>query len=246
VGPVTGGDAPFLIEVEMKSELRQGSGKLAGNPAPDREFGTCPIAQVRGVFIRKLGDKTQSGNGVHFELLPLPRTTFVSPDLRITMKTRNASRQAGFTLVELIVVILILGILSALALPKFINMGADARTAKVQGIYGSVKAATQITHAAAIVRNHTAATDTVTVDGTNMTTAYGYPDITLATGIGFAAGLDVVASSNSDQVTFDTTTTSGTMYIVPAGAATVASCRVAYTPATATVPPVIAVVTSGC
>ena len=162
------------------------------------------------------------------------------------MNNRHATRRAGFTLVELIVVILILGILSALALPKFINMGSDARTAKVQAIYGSVRAAAQITHAAAVVRNSLAATGTVSVDNTNITTAFGYPDITVATGIAFASGLDVT-SSNSDQVTLDTTTTSGTMYIVPTGATTATTCRVAYTPAaSATVPPVIAVVTSGC
>jgi MSHA pilin protein MshA len=162
------------------------------------------------------------------------------------MKFRTPSRQAGFTLVELIVVILILGILSALALPKFINMGGDARTAKVQAIYGSVRAAAQITHAAAVVRNQLGATGTVSVDSVPITTAYGYPDLTAASGIAYAAGLDV-AATNNDQVTYDTTTLAGTLYIIPSGATTVTTCRVEYTPAAgANTPPVIAVKTAGC
>ena len=49
-------------------------------------------------------------------------------------------RSAGFTLIELIIVIVILGILAVTAAPKFINLQGDARTSTVNGLKGAVQA----------------------------------------------------------------------------------------------------------
>jgi MSHA pilin protein MshA len=170
--------------------------------------------------------------------------------MKIMMSRDFPARQAGFTLVELIVVILVLGILSALALPKFINMGGDARTAKINAIYGSVRSASQMVYAESLIHssgsNATAASGSVPIQGGSVTTAYGYPDITKATGIAFAAGLDVSAT-NADQVNIDTTTTAGTMLIQVNGAGTMTTCQVSYTPAaSATAAPTVALATAGC
>lgn len=67
------------------------------------------------------------------------------------MKSRYFISSKGFTLIELVVVIVILGILAAVAAPKFMDLQKDARIAYLNGIKGAVLSANEMLHAYAIV-----------------------------------------------------------------------------------------------
>lgn len=73
-------------------------------------------------------------------------------------------QQSGFTLIELVVVIVILGLLAATALPRFVNITADARFASVQGIAGGLRSAAALAKAQYLVTGSSAAT-TITAEG---------------------------------------------------------------------------------
>ncbi len=160
----------------------------------------------------------------------------------------------GFTLIELIIVITIVAILAAAALPRFINAQVDARIAKTNAIYGSVRSAAALAKArcelnlvlsapAINCRTTTTGTPGVLMDGTNVTMVNGYPAATAA-GIGTAAQINLVADGLTQAA-------SGTGIRYDTNGGTAGLCSVGYAPATLSggtvqVAPVISVITTTC
>ena len=133
-------------------------------------------------------------------------------------------RSAGFTLIELVIVIIILGILAVTAAPKFLNLQDDAKKAAADGVKAAVASSAQIVYSKAVINGYEkddkAKGRKVTVaDGKEVDLVYGYPAATL-TGIGNAADIDVAWTPTVSGTTKLVYTTSGS------------TCTVVYTEAT--------------
>ncbi len=107
-------------------------------------------------------------------------------------------QQSGFTLIELIMVIVILGILSAFALPRFADLSGDAELAATQGALGAAKSAAAIAHSSWLAKGGTATS--VDLEGQSVDIVNGYPTGTLdATRTNTAAGDICTAAQIADD-----------------------------------------------
>ncbi|PSW07334.1 type II secretion system protein [Photobacterium lipolyticum] len=92
------------------------------------------------------------------------------------MFNETAKKQGGFTLIELVTVIVILGVLAVTAAPKFMNLQSDARKSTLSGMKGAMSAAiTQVYGLSALAGTDHEESAKLLVSGEDVSTVYGYP-----------------------------------------------------------------------
>lgn len=158
-------------------------------------------------------------------------------------------KKSGFTLIELVVVIVILGLLAVTAAPRFLNLQDDARTSALEGLKGAMAGASGVVYGKASVNGQDSSS--VVVDTEGVLTVWGYPT---AEGIDEAV-VDLVndwatATSNATGIpgdgshqllaTFVGDNLSDSESIVAT------NCYVSYSEATSQAEPNILVVATGC
>lgn len=134
----------------------------------------------------------------------------------------SKSRQSGFTLIELVVVIVILGILAAFAVPKMMGLEGQARASTVNSMSGSLRSAATMAYGVWVASG--VGGNSVTINGTPIALAFGYPTAaSIPLLIQDITGFTIVAGTWTKK-----------------GATVPATCELIYTPAaSATAPPVV-------
>ncbi|KJF97699.1 pilus assembly FimT family protein [Photobacterium leiognathi] len=158
-------------------------------------------------------------------------------------------KQVGFTLIELVIVITILGIVTVTAAPKFLNISSDARVAVLNGIAGSIKTINTIVNTKAIIqavpdtgddKNRTIATNLGSVD-----TWYKYPESVAENGKGLGIAELIELEGHNINI-FNEDKSNAQCYSIKMGY-NETTCYVKYTEAcSTTVPAKVETVSSQC
>ncbi len=140
--------------------------------------------------------------------------------MRSSMNVKTS--QKGFTLIELVVVIVILGILAVTAAPKFIDLTGDAKASTIEAVRGALNSAADMAHAKALIADKV--DGDISVSGSTITLVNGYPNKTSINTL-----MDIDTSSSDSVFVLDTTAASVATYSYKGSTAT--TCQAIYTEA---------------
>lgn len=166
-------------------------------------------------------------------------------------------KQTGFTLIELVAVVVLLGILAVAALPRFINLQGDAKAGVLKGVEGSLQSAMTQVYAKSLMQGKTGASDTTVTENasTNIEVAYGYPKAvaTTATNWDVADLIDLGSGAGSNAlIAVDDTSASKAFVDIGydlngAGGVSDDNCYIRYTTsAAANAKPTLVITSTGC
>lgn len=145
------------------------------------------------------------------------------------LASNSFNQQKGFTLIELVVVIVILGILAATAAPKFIDLTGDAKESVMKGVEGSMESAVSMIHAKALIDGKTTGTTTIEIDSIHYALVNGYPaaaGLSGKTGADAANAYGIVGLIDLDSNDF--TITDAATTIIQHEGSTGTTCQLTY------------------
>ncbi|UJF22481.1 prepilin-type N-terminal cleavage/methylation domain-containing protein [Shewanella sp. OMA3-2] len=163
----------------------------------------------------------------------------------------------GFTLIELVVVIIIVAILTVIAVPKFINLSSDAHLATMKGVAAAMQSAKTLVYSACVISRDCDQTapiatgnglgNSLEAQGEKITLAFGYPRHSEA---GIARAINIKDNANGGEFNITTFSSGGQvagLRIRPNADYAANKCEVRYSqPQAAGAAPIIVVEVNGC
>jgi MSHA pilin protein MshA len=127
----------------------------------------------------------------------------------------------GFTLIELVITIVLLGILVVTAVPKFIDLSRDARISTLEGMAGAMRSGAKVIYAKALINKNINGEDILVLDSASIELHSGYPIGNWSRGFRYIVNLEAVSFSNATTICDVEWCGRGNQTSIPSGVSTV-------------------------